>query len=298
MGICRQCCLHAAACTRTQHVTPEFPLHCHVLLLQYSGTRDGVGKEHDARFRRYVSVLYGHLTREAGLGPSRLAWAVNDDAGHNEAAWAARLPAALQFLGGGWWTRWQERCGNELVFTLPRRLKAGLSGQLLYFNRALSPTLSMLPREAGIAVTVGMDGWNSTTLLPMTPVDVLAPLRVLPPAHLQVEVWESWRQEQLAVLLAEHEQKLQEHRRRLEQHKLRVAEHQRLVKELAAQAAALAAALGREPGSIGSRNGAQQLPAVPPPPPPPPPPQPTMNPELQRLLEEPLPPCSLAGLGG
>lgn len=39
---------------------------------------------------------------EQGLGPDRHVYVVGQGARHNEAAWASRLPGALEFLCGGW----------------------------------------------------------------------------------------------------------------------------------------------------------------------------------------------------
>lgn len=75
---------------------------------EFSGTRNGKGREHDVHFPEYLKALYATLTK-AGLGPNRLAWSFEAEHGHTESAWAARLPAALQFVCGGWWQRWIDR---------------------------------------------------------------------------------------------------------------------------------------------------------------------------------------------
>jgi hypothetical protein len=87
---------------------------------EFSGTRGGSGGSHDALFPDYLTSLCASLTA-SGLGPDRLAWAYEPEHAHTESAWASRLPAALQFVAGGWWQRWEQRYSGDLFFTVPRR---------------------------------------------------------------------------------------------------------------------------------------------------------------------------------
>eukprot|EP00882_Tetradesmus_deserticola_P033116 GHRQ01037799.1.p1 GENE.GHRQ01037799.1~~GHRQ01037799.1.p1 ORF type:complete len:138 (-),score=30.43 GHRQ01037799.1:71-484(-) len=87
---------------------------------ELSGTRGSAGSSHDALFRTYLTSVHNRLTA-SGLGPDRLACAYEPDHAHTESAWAARLPAALQFVAGGWWQRWEQRYCGDLFFTVPRR---------------------------------------------------------------------------------------------------------------------------------------------------------------------------------
>eukprot|EP00775_Hariotina_reticulata_P003956 gene3956-4209_t len=126
---------------------------------EFSGNRQGQGAEHDTNFSRYMKCLYKTLT-EDGLGPDRLAMVMAPDAAHTESAWRDRLPAALQFVCGGWWQRWAQRFSGQLFFTTPRRLKAGQTGQagqVLFFNKEKSNSLSHLPREAGVTMVLVLD---------------------------------------------------------------------------------------------------------------------------------------------
>jgi DNA segregation ATPase FtsK/SpoIIIE-like protein len=194
---------------------------------EYSGTRGGRGRrEHDRHFPRYLKTLYAALT-EQGLGPDRLAWAFDPLAAHSEAAWAERLPAALHFLAAGWWTNYtkrqqqaaqqqqqqaahkaaqkQQASGQEqqqeqqaagavagAVLTWPPQLQADAEGQMLFFNRSLSPTLSKLPPGTGIRVTLGLNGWQLPTQLSLQPLSVLTQHHIEPPGELQREVFEKW----------------------------------------------------------------------------------------------------------
>ncbi|MGO9404338.1 MAG: alpha/beta hydrolase [Terriglobales bacterium] len=61
------------------------------------GTREAGNAEKDARIVDDVRELEGIL-REAGLDEQRLKVRIQEGAAHNEAAWAARFPEALEFL--------------------------------------------------------------------------------------------------------------------------------------------------------------------------------------------------------
>jgi predicted alpha/beta superfamily hydrolase len=61
------------------------------------GTREIGNTEKDTKIVEGVRELESIL-RSAGLGEDRLKIRIDDGAGHNEAAWAARFPEALEFL--------------------------------------------------------------------------------------------------------------------------------------------------------------------------------------------------------
>ncbi|KAF8061885.1 ybbA [Scenedesmus sp. PABB004] len=243
-------------------------------------------------------ALYAHLTR-VGLGPARLAWTVEPDAGHTEAAWAARLPAALQFVAGGWWRRWQERYAGELFFTLPRRLKAGLAGrQLLFFNRRNSHPLAGFSADAGVKLVVGRNGWRHATKLSMTPTWARAAPAVSPPKALQGEVWDAWRAEHVA---AHEEAWLREQREAWEAQQrdtqARLAHEESEARSRAAAGGKGAAAAAATAAAAAAAARAAAATATFSPPAPPPPPHP-IDPALLSTLEQPTAPVSIAGMGG
>ena len=61
------------------------------------GTREAGNAEKDAKIvddlRELVAIL-----RQAGLDENRLKVRIDEGATHNESAWAARFPGALEFL--------------------------------------------------------------------------------------------------------------------------------------------------------------------------------------------------------
>lgn len=181
---------------------------------EFSGTRGGAGREHDGHFVRYTRELYRGLTQQ-GLGPSRLAVVLDGGGAHTEHAWAARLPAAMQFVAGGWWERWAVRYAGHLFCSSPRRLKAGLAGQLLFFNRAASIPLAPLPGDAGVQMLMGVNGWQYSTRLRMTPVQQLQALTLAPPQPLAAEVVAEWKEEhrQQQLLLALQQEQLRQQQR-------------------------------------------------------------------------------------
>ncbi len=65
------------------------------------GGREGDSPEMNARLLGLVRLVEGHF-REAGYDDSGIRVVVVPEARHNEDAWAARLPGALQFLFGDW----------------------------------------------------------------------------------------------------------------------------------------------------------------------------------------------------
>jgi hypothetical protein len=160
---------------------------------EYSGVRGGRGREHDAHFPRYLKALYAALT-EQGLGPDRLAWAYDPQASHSEGAWAQRLPQALAFVGQGWWAGWASRQGaaGRRLATCPAQLTAGKEGQVLFFNRAASSSLSQLPQGTRVKVTLGVDGWQQVQQLELEPLGAGLHYHLDPPAQLQQEVFEAW----------------------------------------------------------------------------------------------------------
>ncbi|WIA18323.1 hypothetical protein OEZ85_009788 [Tetradesmus obliquus] len=162
---------------------------------EFSGTRAGADTKRDALFPAYLASLSNSLAA-SGLGPDRLACAVEPQHGHTESAWAARLPAALQFVGGGWWQAWEARYSADLFFTVPRRLKAGASGQLLFLNKHNSHTLADVP--GGVTLTMGFNGWKDTQTLPMQPAGEVQRLRLQPPQQQQ--------QQQQGLALSDSEQ--------------------------------------------------------------------------------------------
>lgn len=160
---------------------------------EYSGVRGGRGREHDTHFPRYLKALYAALT-EQGLGPDRLAWTYDPDAAHCESAWAQRLPEALAFVGQGWWSGWarkQGKAGRNLC-TSPPQLCAGSEGQLLFFNRMASSTLSRLPQGTRVKVSMGYDGWQGVQKLELEPLASGLTHHMDPPAQLQQEVFQQW----------------------------------------------------------------------------------------------------------
>lgn len=171
---------------------------------EFSGTRGGAGQEHDQHFASYLSQLYAKLTA-SGLGPSRLAWTLEPEHGHTESAWAARLPAALQFVAGGWWQRWQQRYNKHLFFTVPRRLKPELPGQVMFVNKQRSHPLAGV--AGGIKLIIGRDGWQDTQQLLMTTVSHVQHAQVQPPKDLQEQVLQQWQQEYREQLRLQEEQR-------------------------------------------------------------------------------------------
>ncbi|KAG1669133.1 hypothetical protein FOA52_002644 [Chlamydomonas sp. UWO 241] len=89
---------------------------------------------------------------------------IEASAAHNEAAWAARLPAQLAFLLGPWWGALASRHVHDLYFTVPRRLRAGCPAALV-FNGARSSSLSSSP---DVTLIAGFNGWASAVELPMS----------------------------------------------------------------------------------------------------------------------------------
>jgi hypothetical protein len=182
---------------------------------EFSGTRHGEGTEHDAHFVRYLAALSTTLTH-SGLGANRLAWEFGPQHAHTESAWAARLPAALQFIAGSWWQRWEQRHGSSLFFTVPRRLKAGAAGQVLFFNKSNSHTLCDVHRP--LKVTFGVNGWQGMQELQLQPVEQVQQLQLQHLQQLPQQVEEVWVQscsdslKQLKVLepLKQQEQQQQE----------------------------------------------------------------------------------------
>ena len=129
---------------------------------EYSGIRNGTDSQHDQLLIDYAVTLDSTL-KDQGLGPDRLMCTVDPEATHNEPAWAARLPAALQFLCGGWWAPWEARYRDKLYFTMPRRLKAG-SPAVVFLNRRLSP----LPAaDGGLKLRWGVNGFQEPQTVPM-----------------------------------------------------------------------------------------------------------------------------------
>jgi predicted alpha/beta superfamily hydrolase len=63
------------------------------------GTNEFGNPEHDSEVVQLVTELESTL-HEKGMGPTRLKLVTDQGAGHNEAAWARRLPDALLFLYG------------------------------------------------------------------------------------------------------------------------------------------------------------------------------------------------------
>jgi enterochelin esterase-like enzyme len=63
------------------------------------GTKEASREEYSREAVRQVNELAATL-RSAGLGPDRLAVAIDEGAGHNAIAWSKRFPGALQFLVG------------------------------------------------------------------------------------------------------------------------------------------------------------------------------------------------------
>jgi hypothetical protein len=216
---------------------------------EYSGTRGGQRAEHDANFPRYLKSLYTSLTL-SGLGPSRLAWAFEPEHAHTESAWAGRLGAALQFVGGGWWQRWLNRYQNELFFTVPRRLKAGVSGQLLFFNRRNSHTLQGV--RGGLKMIVGRNGWESTQHLPMKFAGEVQRTDLKEPQQLREQVLDGWRAEYRTVQEEQMRQQEQEFQRKM------VTERERLASARAATAASAAAAAAAAVAAGSTRVEANQ----------------------------------------
>ncbi len=70
------------------------------IYLGMGGSETGVGAERSERNQGYVDAARALEKRlsDAGLHADRRLLLVDDDAGHNEDAWAERLPAALRFL--------------------------------------------------------------------------------------------------------------------------------------------------------------------------------------------------------
>lgn len=68
--------------------------------LGIGGVEAGTGVADAGRSAEYVAAVQGldQRLRKAGLGPDRRLLVVDPAAGHNEAAWAKRLPQALTFL--------------------------------------------------------------------------------------------------------------------------------------------------------------------------------------------------------
>jgi predicted alpha/beta superfamily hydrolase len=64
------------------------------------GTRELGNAEKDAKIVDGVRELE-KILRAAGLTEQRLKVRIDEGAGHNEAAWAARFPEALEFLYSG-----------------------------------------------------------------------------------------------------------------------------------------------------------------------------------------------------
>ncbi|KAF6258831.1 Alpha/Beta hydrolase protein [Scenedesmus sp. NREL 46B-D3] len=223
---------------------------------EYSGTRGGQRAEHDANFPRYLKSLYASLTL-SGLGPSRLAWAFEPEHAHTESAWAARLPAALQFLGGGWWQRWLQRYDNELFFTIPRRLKAGMPGQLLFFNRRNSHTLA--GARGGLKMIVGSNGWQHTQHLQMKLAGEVQRPELKEPQQLREQVLDGWRAEYRGTQEEQLRQQEQEFQHRMATERDRLAAARAATAAAAAAAAAAGSAGGGESGVGGVAQQEQQL---------------------------------------
>lgn len=154
-------------------------------------------------------------------------------------------------------------CRSDLFFTLPRRLKAGLSGQVLFFNKSNSHTLR--DTHGNVKIIVGRNGWKDTKYLDMAPVSGAQQLRLQPPKQLQEEVWAEWR--------AEHKQQLQKQQQQEE--------------EAAAAAAKLAASTNGKnvPASaaaVASSSAAQQQQ------------QHVMDPQLEGVLGQPSASCGIS----
>ncbi len=81
---------------------------------------------------------------------------VDDKATHTESAWKARLPSALTFLLGPWWSvilgRTQE---GGLYRFAPRRLKAGQHATMLVD----SSKSSVLSGSRSLRLVAGFNGW-------------------------------------------------------------------------------------------------------------------------------------------
>jgi hypothetical protein len=78
-------------------------------------------------------------------------------AAHTEAAWAERLPAALDFLLRPWWGDAAARHAAHLFFTSPAKLQAGQPA-VLFVNQGVSHPLAGKP--APLRVRLGFNNWK------------------------------------------------------------------------------------------------------------------------------------------
>jgi hypothetical protein len=104
------------------------------------------------------------------------------------------LPQALAFVGQGWWAGWASRQGaaGRRLATCPGQITAGKDGQVLFFNRAASSSLSKLPAGTKVKVSMGVDGWKQVQQLELQPLGTGLHSHIAPPAQLQQEVFEAW----------------------------------------------------------------------------------------------------------